>query len=80
MTVALKAYIKSELHPINHHQVRREIEIHSSLIHDNIIEFYGWFEDNCHYYIVQEFASGVSCTAVCSGQPLLRNFGCCAYR
>ena len=47
------------MHPVTHVQVQREIEIHSQLIHPNIVNFYGAFEDDSHYYIVEEYADGV---------------------
>jgi len=58
ITVALKCYKKSALHAINHAQVSREIAIHSSISHPHIIDFYGSFEDNDVYYLVQEYAPG----------------------
>eukprot|EP00951_Prasinocladus_malaysianus_P008429 scaffold61029_cov24-Prasinocladus_malaysianus.AAC.1 len=58
ITVALKIYNKSRLHPINHVQVKREVDLHCSLSHPNIIDLYGAFEDDKHYYLVQEFAYG----------------------
>lgn len=57
--VAIKYYVKSALNPIIEHQVRREIAIHSSLSHPSIIDFYGSFEDDLHYYLVLELAAGV---------------------
>ena len=57
--VALKCYPKEDMHPITHRQIQREMELHSRLLHLNIIDFYGSFEDNRHYYIVQEIADGV---------------------
>jgi len=56
--VALKCYVKKKLHPINHIQVAREIDIHGSLDHPNIIKLYGSFEDDKYYFLVQEFADG----------------------
>jgi len=56
--IALKCYIKQKLHPINHIQVQREIRIHSSLAHPNIINLYGSFEDDKYYFLVQEYAEG----------------------
>ena len=41
----------------------REIEIHSHLQHEHIIQLYGAFEDNKHVYLVQEYASGTYATA-----------------
>eukprot|EP00873_Tetraselmis_striata_P009539 jgi/Tetstr1/429803/TSEL_019670.t1 len=56
--IALKCYIKQKLHPISHIQVQREIKIHSSLAHPNIINLYGSFEDDKYYFLVQEYAEG----------------------
>lgn len=39
-------------------QVAREIQIHSHLQHEHIIQLYGAFEDSKHVYLVQEYASG----------------------
>ena len=59
MAVALKLYVKELLHPVHHHQVRREIRIHSSIRHPNIVELYGSFEDDEHYYLVMEYVNKV---------------------
>lgn len=63
--IALKCYIKQKLHPINHIQVQREIKIHSSLAHPNIINLYGSFEDDKYYFLVQEYAEGVRAPPLC---------------
>ena len=42
-------------------QVAREIQIHSHLQHEHIIQLYGAFEDSKHIYLVQEFAPGMLC-------------------
>lgn len=39
-------------------QVEREIRIHSSLDHKNIIRLYAAFEDDSNVYMVQEYATG----------------------
>eukprot|EP00951_Prasinocladus_malaysianus_P049673 scaffold672394_cov83-Prasinocladus_malaysianus.AAC.1 len=54
--VILKAYVKQRLHEIHHVQIMREISIHSNMCHPNIISFFGSFEDDDYYYIVEEYA------------------------
>lgn len=39
-------------------QVNREIQLHSVLKHENIIDFYAAFEDTDNVYLVQEYAHG----------------------
>ena len=39
-------------------QVEREIAIHSSIQHANIVDFYAAFEDEQRIYLVLEFAAG----------------------
>jgi serine/threonine protein kinase len=39
-------------------QLRREIEIHSHLRHDNILKMYGFFFDDKKIYILLEYAPG----------------------
>ncbi|EFJ40677.1 hypothetical protein VOLCADRAFT_69208, partial [Volvox carteri f. nagariensis] len=56
--VAIKMYLKSKLSKLNRRQVEREINIHSSLSHPNIIDFYAAFEDDERIYLVQEYAAG----------------------
>lgn len=34
------------------HQVAKEIRIHNTLKHVNIISFYGYFHDQEHFYIL----------------------------
>ena len=38
-------------------QVSREIEIHASLLHPNVVRLYAAFEDADGIYLVQEYAS-----------------------
>ena len=57
--VALKVLSKKQL--INEQvidQLRREIEIHSHLHHDNILQLYGFFFDEKKVYLIMEYASG----------------------
>ena len=58
MPVALKAYKKSHLGPLNCAQVLREVEIHITLNHPGIIKMYAAFEDSECLYIVLELAEG----------------------
>lgn len=39
------------------HQVAKEIRIHNSLEHQNVINFYGFFDDRESFYIVTEYAT-----------------------
>ncbi|KAK9789936.1 hypothetical protein WJX73_001902 [Symbiochloris irregularis] len=56
--VALKLYRKPRLSELNWFQVNREIQLHSSLKHEFIIDFFAAFEDADNVYIVQEYAVG----------------------
>ena len=40
------------------YQLRREIEIHSHLKHDNVLQMYGFFFDSKRIYIIMEYAPG----------------------
>jgi serine/threonine protein kinase len=55
-------YAKEKLHPVCLRQIEREIAIHSQLSHPNIVSLYGAFEDRKFYYLVMEYANGVSST------------------
>ena len=56
--VALKVmYIKQIVNAKNELQVRREIEIHSHLRHQNICRLYGFFWDEKKIYLILEFAT-----------------------
>lgn len=57
-TVAIKMYHKERLNSLNARQVAREITIHASLPHPNVIKLYAAFEDADGIYLVQEFAAG----------------------
>lgn len=37
-------------------QIRREIEIHSHLNHQNVLSMYGYFYDENNIYIMMEYA------------------------
>lgn len=54
---ALKVLHKSELQQGKvEKQVRREIEIHSNLRHENILRFYGHFHDSKRVFLILEYA------------------------
>ncbi|KAG2433388.1 hypothetical protein HXX76_008448 [Chlamydomonas incerta] len=57
MPVALKVYFLSRLPDAVKHMVVRELEIHSSAIHPNIIQLYAAFETEKHVVLVMEYAS-----------------------
>eukprot|EP01053_Blabericola_migrator_P012939 Blabericola_migrator_1__12938@NODE_853_length_6253_cov_534_155512_g604_i0_p3_GENE_NODE_853_length_6253_cov_534_155512_g604_i0NODE_853_length_6253_cov_534_155512_g604_i0_p3_ORF_typecomplete_len467_score83_53Pkinase/PF00069_25/1_1e70Pkinase_Tyr/PF07714_17/1_7e43Kinaselike/PF14531_6/1_7e14Kdo/PF06293_14/3_4e08Pkinase_fungal/PF17667_1/1_1e02Pkinase_fungal/PF17667_1/2_2e06FTA2/PF13095_6/3_8FTA2/PF13095_6/0_0064WaaY/PF06176_11/0_00014RIO1/PF01163_22/0_0004APH/PF01636_23/0_0056APH/PF01636_23/1_7e03YrbL len=55
--VALKVIKKTQLlNTYNEHLLRREIEIHSHLIHPNILGFYGWFVTEIYIFLILEIA------------------------
>jgi len=55
--VALKAIKKSQLlSTFNDHLLRREIDIHSHLLHPNILQFYAWFTTKTRIYLILEIA------------------------
>ena len=58
-TVALKVMFKSCLASDAKRTLllRREIEIHSRLVHKHILRCYGYFQDSKHIYIILQFAS-----------------------
>lgn len=41
-----------------HHQLRREMEIQTSLRHPNILNLYGWFHDAERIFLILEYAHG----------------------
>ncbi|PSC71935.1 aurora other [Micractinium conductrix] len=55
--VAVKMYHRDKMNAMNVKQVSREIEIHASLLHPNIVRLYAAFEDADGIYLVQEFAA-----------------------
>ncbi|GAX74015.1 hypothetical protein CEUSTIGMA_g1465.t1 [Chlamydomonas eustigma] len=57
LQVAIKLYHKNKLSELNYYQVSREIGIHSSLDHNNIIQLWAAFEDQYGIYLVSEYAS-----------------------
>jgi len=58
LPVAIKMYNKAKLTKLNRRQVEREINIHSSLSHPHIIDFYAAFEDDHRIFLVLEYAAG----------------------
>eukprot|EP00193_Tetraselmis_chui_P007044 CAMPEP_0177765576 /NCGR_PEP_ID=MMETSP0491_2-20121128/8065_1 /TAXON_ID=63592 /ORGANISM="Tetraselmis chuii, Strain PLY429" /LENGTH=900 /DNA_ID=CAMNT_0019281933 /DNA_START=177 /DNA_END=2879 /DNA_ORIENTATION=+ len=56
--VVIKLYLKDNLHPVCRQQIQREIAIHSTVSHPNIIDFYGAFEDADFFYLILECAEG----------------------
>jgi len=57
--VALKVLRKSQLEKNGvEHQLRREIEIQTHLVHKNILRMYGYFWDDKRIYLILEYAPG----------------------
>ncbi|KAE8664947.1 Serine/threonine-protein kinase Aurora-2 [Hibiscus syriacus] len=57
--VALKIIFKEQLEKYRiHHQLRREMEIQTSLRHPNILLLLGWFHDSVRIFLILEFAYG----------------------
>eukprot|EP00195_Chlamydomonas_chlamydogama_P005012 CAMPEP_0202904904 /NCGR_PEP_ID=MMETSP1392-20130828/31716_1 /ASSEMBLY_ACC=CAM_ASM_000868 /TAXON_ID=225041 /ORGANISM="Chlamydomonas chlamydogama, Strain SAG 11-48b" /LENGTH=588 /DNA_ID=CAMNT_0049592773 /DNA_START=178 /DNA_END=1944 /DNA_ORIENTATION=- len=55
-TVCLKAYNMSSLCELNRFQIYREVKLHSSMQHENIISLYGAFQQGDQVVLVQEYA------------------------
>ncbi|XP_058104694.1 serine/threonine-protein kinase Aurora-3 [Magnolia sinica] len=56
--VALKIIFKEQLEKYRlHHQLRREIEIQSSLTHPNVLRLFGWFHDEDRIFLILEYAA-----------------------
>ncbi|CDP17794.1 unnamed protein product [Coffea canephora] len=57
--VALKVIFKEQIgkHGL-HRQLRREMEIQSSLHHPNILRLHGWFHDDLRVVLILEYAHG----------------------
>lgn len=51
-------------------QVRREVELHTHLVHPHIIRAYAFFQDNQYMYLVLEYASQGSLKEVLKHRPL----------
>lgn len=57
--VALKVLFKKQIEKYRiHHQLRREMEIQTSLRHPNILRLYGWFHDDERIVLILEYAHG----------------------
>ncbi|KAG4970517.1 hypothetical protein GLYMA_13G138400v4 [Glycine max] len=55
--VALKVIFKEQIDKYRvHHQLRREMEIQTSLRHANILRLYGWFHDADRVFLILEYA------------------------
>ncbi|XP_028754888.1 serine/threonine-protein kinase Aurora-3-like [Neltuma alba] len=55
--VALKVIFKEQIEKYRiHHQLRREMEIQTSLQHPNILRLYGWFHDAERVFLILEYA------------------------
>lgn len=53
----IKICMKTRLRSVDERRLRREINIHSTLLHPHILNFYACFEDNNAFYLVLEMAS-----------------------
>ncbi|KAG1654655.1 hypothetical protein FOA52_010283 [Chlamydomonas sp. UWO 241] len=58
VAIAVKVYTKDKLTALNRFQVEREVNIHISLKHENVINLYAAFEDAHNIYMVMELAGG----------------------
>ncbi|KAG2723333.1 hypothetical protein I3760_02G165700 [Carya illinoinensis] len=57
--VALKVIFKEQIEKYRiQHQLRREMEIQTSLRHQNILRLYGWFHDAERIFLILEYAHG----------------------
>lgn len=57
--VALKTVFKSSLEEENDFvQLKREVEIHTRLRHENILRMYSYFHDPKHVFMILEFCAG----------------------
>ena len=55
--MALKIIFKEQIEKYRiHHQLRREMEIQTSLNHPNILRLYGWFHDAERVFLILEYA------------------------
>lgn len=58
VVVCLKVYKLSNLCELNRFQVYREVRLHASLQHENVVQLYAAFQQDNHVILVQEFAGG----------------------
>ena len=57
MNIALKCYLRDKIDPLTLSQIQREMEIHASVSHPAITNFYGSFEDHRgNIYLMLEYA------------------------
>ena len=57
--VALKVIFKEQIEKYKiQHQLKREMEIQTSLRHPNILRLYGWFHDSERIFLILEYAHG----------------------
>ncbi|KAG8390320.1 hypothetical protein BUALT_Bualt01G0071400 [Buddleja alternifolia] len=57
--VALKVVFKEQIEKYRlFHQLRREMEIQTSLRHPNVLRLYGWFQDAERIFLILEYAHG----------------------
>ncbi|KAJ7962245.1 Serine/threonine-protein kinase [Quillaja saponaria] len=55
--VALKIIFKEQIEKYRiHHQLRREMEIQTTLKHPNILRLFGWFHDDERIFLILEYA------------------------
>ncbi|KAK7294226.1 hypothetical protein RJT34_17113 [Clitoria ternatea] len=55
--VALKVTFKEQIEKYKiQHQLRREMEIQTSLKHLNVLRLYGWFHDSQRVFLILEYA------------------------
>lgn len=54
----IKICMKTRLRAMDERRLRREINIHSTLSHPHILNFYACFEDDYAFYLVLEIATG----------------------
>lgn len=57
--MALKVIFKEQIEKHSmHHQLRREMEIQTSLRHPNVLRLFGWFHDSERIFLILEYAHG----------------------
>lgn len=57
--MALKVIFKKQIEKYRiHHQLKREMDIQSSLCHPNILRLFGWFHDDERVFLILEYAHG----------------------
>ncbi|WIA10385.1 hypothetical protein OEZ85_010577 [Tetradesmus obliquus] len=57
-TVVLKCYLMSSICELYQHQIYREVRLHSSCQHENIIKLFAAFQEGDRVVMVQEYADG----------------------